>query len=81
MGAQDLGDLLSGDRLGSSFVVDLVLFGLFQGFLVDDDLRRRGVDPEAAGALRALGKFVPFYGLCGYLALRPPLPTRAEESK
>ena len=38
-----LGELLSYDRLGSSFVVDLALFALFQGWLVDDDLRRRGV--------------------------------------
>ena len=74
-------DLLSDDRLGASFVVDLVLFGLFQSFLVDDDLRRRGLEPEAAGGLRALGRFVPFYGLVGYLALRPPLSTRAEDSK
>ena len=35
-----LGQLLSHDRLGSSFVVDLGLFALFQGWLVDDDLRR-----------------------------------------
>lgn len=71
--------LLSGDRLGSSFVVDLVLFALFQGWLVDDDLRRRGVADGEAGALRAAAKLVPFYGLCAYLALRPPLSKRPSE--
>jgi len=71
-------ELLSGDRLGTSFVVDLALFACFQGWLVDDDLRRRGVEPSEAGALRAAAKFVPFLGLCAYLALRPPLPTRAK---
>ena len=73
-----LGALLADDRLGSSFVVDLVLFGLFQGWLVDDDLRRRGVQPADAGALGAVAKFMPFYGLCAYLLLRPALPRRAE---
>jgi hypothetical protein len=29
-----------------------------------------------AGALRALAKFVPFYGLCAYLSLRPELRRR-----
>ncbi|KAL1508179.1 hypothetical protein AB1Y20_004299 [Prymnesium parvum] len=64
--------------LGSSFVVDLVLFALFQGWLVDDDLRRRGVDPESAGALRWLAKGLPFWGLCAYLTVRPSLPARGE---
>ena len=73
-----LTELLSHDRLGSSFVVDLVLFALFQGWLVGDDLKRRGVGPDDASALRALANFVPFYGLCAYLALRPALPRRAD---
>ena len=59
-------ELLSHDRLGSSFVVDLVLFSLYQGWLVDDDCRRRGVDP-AAFAPASAAKFVPFYGLAYYL--------------
>lgn len=74
--AASLLELLSHDRLGASFVVDLGLFALFQGWLVDDDLRRRGVPDGYSGALRALAKLVPFYGLCAYLALRPPLPRR-----
>jgi hypothetical protein len=72
--------LLGGDRLGTSFVVDLVLFACFQGWLVDDDLRRRGVEPSDAGALGAVAKFVPFVGMCAYLALRPPLPERPAAS-
>ena len=76
--------LLSHDRLGASFLVDLALFAAFQGWLVDDDLRRRGVsDPaKATGelkALRAAAKFLPFFGLCAYAALRPPLPSRGAE--
>ena len=75
-----LGALLSGDRLGASFVVDLVLFALFQGWLVDDDLARRGVgaagSPTDRPTLRAMAKYVPFLGLCSYALLRPPLPSR-----
>jgi len=70
--------LLSGDRLGTSFVVDLVLFAFFQGWLIDDDLKRRGVAPEEAGVLRAVAKFVPFLGLCAYLVFRPALPLRRQ---
>jgi len=72
-------ELLSGDRLGTSFVVDLVLFAFFQGWLVDDDLKRRGLEATEAQGLRALAKFVPFYGLCAYLLARPELPSRAEQ--
>ena len=70
-------ELLSHDRLGSSFVVDLVLFSLYQGWLVDDDCRRRGVDPAAFAPANA-AKFVPFYGLAYYLGVRPPLPRRGD---
>ena len=72
-----LGELLSHDRLGSSFVVDLGLFALFQGWLVDDDLRRRGVDPAEFAPANA-AKFAPFYGLAYYLFARPPLPRRRD---
>lgn len=78
-----LAELLAGDRVGTSFVLDLVLFALFQGWLVDDDLGRRGAGPgtargaEVAG-LRAVAKSVPFFGLCAYSAFRPPLPSRAD---
>jgi hypothetical protein len=61
-------DLLSIDRVGSSFLVDLAIFALFQGWLVDDDVKRRGMDstsPLVQGA-----KYVPFFGLAAYLAFR-----------
>lgn len=84
-----LQNLLGGDRLGASFVVDLVLFAIFQGWLVDDDLRRRGIDPldlsrsskspQTLKALRAAAKFLPFLGLCTYLTFRPALPSRSAE--
>ena len=57
--------------MGSSFVVDLVIFALFQGWLVDDDLRRRGVAEGELGSLRSIAKFVPFAGLGYYLTARP----------
>jgi len=74
---------LSIDRVGSSFIVDLIIFGLFQGWLVDDDLRRRGIVLDEGSAdgkiqlLRNVAKFVPFFGLAAYLTLRPNLPTRS----
>jgi len=71
-------DLLSIDRVGSSFIVDLVIFALFQSWFVDDDLKRRGVgveDVELSG-LRNVAKYVPFFGLAAYLTLRPPLSSR-----
>lgn len=70
-------DLLSMDRVGSSFIVDLVIFGLFQGWFVDDDLKRRGVanDTRDSRELRWVGKYLPFFGLAAYLALRPPYPS------
>ena len=65
-----LGDLLAGDRLGSSFVVDLGLYAAFQSWLVPDDLKRRGVRDGAA--YRALAA-VPLVGLVAYLLVRPEL--------
>jgi len=69
------GELMAIDRVGFSFLVDLAIFGLFQGWLVDDDLRRRGLDPELTGSLRTVGKYVPFFGLVAYLLMRPALPS------
>jgi ketosteroid isomerase-like protein len=65
-------DLLSIDRVGSSFIVDLVIFALFQGWLVDDDQKRRGV--QVGGPLEKAAKYIPFFGLVAYLSLRAPLP-------
>lgn len=64
-------DLLSIDRVGSSFIVDLLIFGLFQFWLIDDDLKRRGVENCDLIPLRVFAKFVPFFGLAFYLAARP----------
>jgi ketosteroid isomerase-like protein len=72
--------LLSIDRVGSSFLVDLAIFGVFQGWLVDDDLKRRGFRPglDAPWWLPAVAKYVPFFGLALYLASRPTLPETGE---
>ncbi|KAL9178340.1 hypothetical protein ACHAXT_001768 [Thalassiosira profunda] len=69
-------DLLSIDRVGSSFIVDLVIFAIFQSWFVDDDLQRRGIESSELETLRNVAKFVPFFGLAAYLTLRPPLPSR-----
>jgi ketosteroid isomerase-like protein len=70
-------DLLSIDRVGTSFVVDLVIFGLFQAWLVDDDLKRRGVS-NLQTPLALIAKYVPFFGMAAYLSLRPSLPTKTD---
>jgi Trk-type K+ transport system membrane component len=81
-------DLLSIDRVGSSFIVDLVIFALFQSWFVDDDMMRRGIvsaqvreESGTVGAgeweiLRNVAKYIPFFGLAVYLSLRPSLPSR-----
>ena len=69
-------DLLSIDRVGSSFIVDLAIFALFQSWFVDDDLKRRGVAEGDEAQLRFVGKYVPFFGMAAYLALRPSFPSR-----
>lgn len=72
-------DLLCIDRVGSSFLVDLAMFGLFQGWLVDDDLKRRGVDENCSDSvLYQAAKYVPFFGMAAYLTFRPPLPSQSE---
>mmetsp|Transcript_30024 Transcript_30024/g.72498 ORF Transcript_30024/g.72498 Transcript_30024/m.72498 type:complete len:670 (-) Transcript_30024:188-2197(-) len=71
-------DLLSIDRVGSSFIVDLAIFAAFQGWFVDDDLKRRGISDDADEfvIMRNVAKYFPFFGLVAYLTARPPLPTR-----
>jgi hypothetical protein len=64
-------DLLSIDRVGSSFLVDLAIFGLFQGWLVDDDAKRRGM--ESNSSLTKGAKYIPFFGLVAYLTFRSEL--------
>jgi ketosteroid isomerase-like protein len=70
-------DLLSIDRVGSSFIVDLVIFGLFQAWLVDDDLKRRGMSTLLTPST-FVAKYVPFFGMAAYLSLRPSLPDKTE---
>jgi ketosteroid isomerase-like protein len=70
-------DLMSIDRVGTSFIVDLVIFGLFQAWLVDDDLKRRGVS-NLQTPLAFIAKYVPFFGLAAYLSLRPSLPAKTD---
>lgn len=72
-------DLLSIDRVGSSFLVDLVIFAVFQSWFVDDDLQRRGVGKDELPLLRNTAKYVPFFGLASYLTARPPLASRVDE--
>lgn len=72
------GELLSIDRVGSSFLVDLAVFGLFQGWLVDEDKKRRGLDTEDLPILTLVGKFVPFFGMAAYMTLRPSFPSSEE---
>lgn len=68
--------LMSIDRVGSSFLVDLVIFAAFQGWLVDDDLKRRGVADGELAILRGMAKYVPFFGLAAYMFLRPSFSSR-----
>ena len=74
-------DLLSIDRVGSSFLVDLAIFGLFQAWLVDDDLKRRGVAAGDLPRLRWVGKYLPFFGLAAYLTLRPSFPLGPDDEE
>lgn len=70
-----LGTLLSQDRLGFSFLIDLVYFSVFQSWLVDDDVERREWESktEEKDALITIAKRVPFFGLAYYLFKRPAL--------
>ena len=70
-------DLLSIDRVGSSFVVDLIIFGLFQCWFIDDDMKRRQMSMESdTRVLRWVGKYIPFFGLAAYYTFRAPLPSK-----
>jgi hypothetical protein len=70
-------DLLGSDRLAYSFLVDLLVFWLFQSWLVGDDMaRRRWTDPKMCWIVRLL----PFLGLVIYLLQRPALDVQGHES-
>lgn len=63
--------ILTTDRLTFSFAVDLLYFWIFQGWLLDDDIERRG--GEVGKISLSLFKAIPFLGLGAYLMTRPPL--------
>ncbi|KAL7537046.1 hypothetical protein ACHAXR_007549 [Thalassiosira sp. AJA248-18] len=67
--------LLDKDRVAASFVLNLWVFGIFQGWLVDDDWKRRGRSLEEEKFLRNVAKFIPFFGLASYLVFRPKFPS------
>ncbi len=71
-------ELLSIDRVGSSFLVDLAIFAVFQGWLVDDDVKRRGMDGNSP--LVSAAKYFPFFGMAAYLTFRNALPSREMKS-
>ena len=70
-------DLLSIDRVGSSFLVDLAIFAVFQGWLVEDDAKRRNLDSNSK--LAKVAKYVPFFGMVIYLASRPEILVSEEK--
>eukprot|EP00585_Thalassiosira_rotula_P013410 CAMPEP_0196131724 /NCGR_PEP_ID=MMETSP0910-20130528/1610_1 /TAXON_ID=49265 /ORGANISM="Thalassiosira rotula, Strain GSO102" /LENGTH=809 /DNA_ID=CAMNT_0041391225 /DNA_START=88 /DNA_END=2517 /DNA_ORIENTATION=+ len=70
--------LLDKDRVAAGFVVDLWVFGIFQGWLIDDDWKRRGRSMQEEKFLRNVAKFVPFFGLASYLVFRPKYPSSKE---
>ncbi|MGK7908640.1 MAG: hypothetical protein AB4040_15640 [Synechococcus sp.] len=63
------------DRLAYSFVIDLVTFWIFQGWLVADDMTRRNWSNRA---IAWVARLVPFLGLVIYLWIRPPLDLERE---
>lgn len=65
----------SHDRLTIAFVVDAVYYSLFQGWLIDDDARRRSHDSILTSSAV---KYIPFFGLLFYLFTRPPLPANKQ---
>lgn len=73
--------MMSTDRLGFSFVIDLIYFTLFQGWLINDDLSRRGLSNSdvANSGLAKIGTYVPFFGLVYYLLQRPSFPEKQPE--
>lgn len=67
--------ILANDRIASTIILDFWVFGFFQGWLVDDDWRRRGRSLDEESFLRNVAKFIPFFGLAAYLTFRPSYPS------
>ncbi|ALF54576.1 hypothetical protein ACX27_19760 [Nostoc piscinale CENA21] len=74
---QGLLELLFSDRLAYSFVVDMLVFWLFQSWLVKDDMARRQWNNEK---ILWLVRLIPFWGLIIYLWLRPSLKLEEQEN-
>ena len=73
-----LATLLDSERLAYALLGDCAFFGLFQGWLLEDDLARRDpISPTEREALLRIGRYVPFVGLAYYLLRRPALATKA----
>ncbi|MGJ3248427.1 MAG: hypothetical protein ACFE0I_20385 [Elainellaceae cyanobacterium] len=68
--------LIVSDRLAYSFVVDLLVFWVFQGWLVDDDMLRRNWDNSF---IRWIAWSIPFLGLVVYFLSRPTLPETPDD--
>lgn len=71
----DFRDLLGRDRLAYSFMVDVIVFWLFQGWLVADDMARRQWHHRPTGWIARL---LPFLGLIIYFWRRPRLLDQAD---
>jgi len=67
--------ILANDRIAATIILDFWVFGFFQGWLVDDDWRRRGRSLDEESFLRNVAKFIPFFGLAAYLTFRPSYPS------
>ena len=71
-------ELISTDRLAHSFFIDIIVFWIFQSWLVGDDMARRNWrDATALWTVR----LVPLIGLVVYLIRRPSLPAHPGEVK
>ncbi|WP_228058789.1 hypothetical protein [Nostoc sp. LEGE 06077] len=69
-------DLFFSDRLAYSFLTDLIVFWLFQSWLVKDDMARRQWHNEK---VLWVVRLVPFWGLIIYFWLRPSLKVGEQE--
>ena len=68
--------LISSDRLAYSFWIDMIVFWLFQGWLVKDDMVRRNY--EHWGLLWVV-RILPLFGLVIYFLKRPSLAVVAQD--
>ena len=66
-----LKEIISHDRLAFSFCVDLLYYSVFQGWLVSDDMKRRGMSEGTFSA--QVARYIPFYGLVYYFLVRDQL--------